>query len=86
MVDIADTFGIPEKGIRSLIVLVVWELWNERNARVSRHREASNISLLNEIKGHTDGLSGRIDASRLPTCGAAGHLQRSSRASSPGTP
>ena len=46
-----ETSGIPKKGIRSLIVLVVWEPWNERIARVFRHREASTISLLNEIKG-----------------------------------
>jgi hypothetical protein len=51
---LTETFGIPKKRIRSLIVLVVWELWNERNARVCRHREASNISLLNEIKGEAE--------------------------------
>jgi len=44
MVDIAEeTSGIPKKGICSRIPLVVWELWNERNARVFRHRKASTM-------------------------------------------
>jgi len=49
MLDIVDKKNsvIPKKGIRSLILLVVWESWNETNARVFRHGEASTISLVN---------------------------------------
>jgi len=40
-----------KKGVRSLIILVIWEIWRERNARIFDHREASVQQVLNVIKG-----------------------------------
>ena len=42
--------GVPRSGMRSLILLVVWELWKERNARTFERREQSATTLLLEIK------------------------------------
>jgi len=42
--------GVPRSGLRSLILLVVWELWKERNARTFERREQSATTLLLEIK------------------------------------
>jgi hypothetical protein len=32
---------VPRKGVRSLILLVIWEVWKERNDRVFNRRERS---------------------------------------------
>lgn len=42
--------GTPQKGVRSLLLLVSWELWLERNARTSKRRERSVTTLLSHIK------------------------------------
>jgi len=42
--------GVPRSGLRSLILLVVWELWKERNARTFERREQSATTLLLKIK------------------------------------
>jgi hypothetical protein len=36
--------------VRSLILLVIWEVWKERNDRVFNRREAAPPSLLAKIK------------------------------------
>jgi hypothetical protein len=38
--------GASRKGICSLIILVCWEVWNERNARVFDHTESTNFVVL----------------------------------------
>ena len=41
---------VPQKAIRSLSLLVIWEIWCERNARVFRKQETSVPGLLSKIK------------------------------------
>ena len=38
------------KGLRSLIILVCWEVWKERNARIFEHNGATNQQVLNKIR------------------------------------
>jgi hypothetical protein len=38
------------KGIQSLLILVCWSLWRERNARVFYNREKHTSALISEIK------------------------------------
>ena len=42
--------NILTKALRSLLLLVNWEIWKERNARTFDHRETSTIALLSKIK------------------------------------
>ncbi|XP_072151401.1 uncharacterized protein [Setaria viridis] len=39
-----------KKGLRSLIILVLWEVWKERNARVFQHQEQSIPRLVARIR------------------------------------
>ena len=41
---------MPWNAIRSLSLLVIWEIWRERNARVFRKHETSVLRLLAKIK------------------------------------
>nr|TKW34165.1 hypothetical protein SEVIR_2G286550v2 [Setaria viridis] len=41
------------KGLRSLIILVLWEIWPERNHRIYRHKEPSANRIVNCIKDQT---------------------------------
>jgi len=61
---LASTEGVPRKGLRSLILLVNWKIWNERNARIFYHKELAASSLLAEIK----------DEARLWRIAGAKHL------------
>ncbi|KAG2592888.1 hypothetical protein PVAP13_5NG584850 [Panicum virgatum] len=36
--------------MRSLLLLISWEIWNERNGRIFRHKESSLLTLLAKIK------------------------------------
>ena len=38
------------KGLRSLIMLVVWEIWLERNARIFKHKETPCPMVISRIK------------------------------------
>ena len=38
------------KGLRSLIILVIWEIWLERNARIFKHKESSCPRVISRIK------------------------------------
>jgi hypothetical protein len=40
----------PHKGLRSITLLVSWEIWKERNRRIFDHRESSVPSVVNRIK------------------------------------
>ena len=41
---------MPQSAVRSLALLVTWEIWRERNARVFRKHETSVLGLLAKIK------------------------------------
>ena len=58
---------MPRKGIRSLAILVIWEIWCERNARVFRKRETSAPGLLAKIKSEAGAwaLAGAKDLESL---------------------
>nr|CAH67882.1 OSIGBa0153E02-OSIGBa0093I20.11 [Oryza sativa] len=47
---LANTPNIPKKGLRSLILLVVWEIWKERNRRIFDNKEMAVGLLLAKIK------------------------------------
>jgi hypothetical protein len=38
------------KGLASLALLTVWEIWKERNARVFRHKLSPTFIILGKIK------------------------------------
>ena len=42
--------NVRTKALRSLLLLVNWEIWKERNARIFDRRESSTIALLTKIK------------------------------------
>lgn len=44
------TPGTPKIPVRALTMLVTWEMWKKRNARVFQHREISALSLFAKIK------------------------------------
>ncbi len=47
---LASVSGVPKKGLRTLILLIVWEVWEERNRRIFDHKEAATSYLLSKIK------------------------------------
>ena len=62
--------GVPRKGLHSLILLVVWEIWKERNARTfQKKKEVSTVSLQNKIEeARAWGLSGAKALRSLVSC------------------
>nr|TKW35829.1 hypothetical protein SEVIR_2G400700v2 [Setaria viridis] len=42
--------GVPRKGLRSLLLLVCWQLWLERNARTFQRTERPAHALLSQIR------------------------------------
>jgi hypothetical protein len=49
----ATTPSIPRKTMASIVMLVTWELWKERNRSVFRHDETSATALMSIIKQET---------------------------------
>ena len=49
--NITSSEHVPRKAACSLSLLVIWEIWRERNARVFRNHETSALGLLAKIKG-----------------------------------
>ena len=43
--------GVSRKGLKSLVILVCWEIWNERNARIFNGTEAPSFTVTEKIKG-----------------------------------
>ena len=41
---------LSPKTMRSLLLLICWEIWNERNGRIFRHKESSVLTMLAKIK------------------------------------
>ena len=48
--DAGNKNGVPRSGLRSLILLVVWEILKEHNARTFHRKEQSATTLLLKIK------------------------------------
>ena len=65
--NITSCEDMPRKGIKSLSLLVIWEIWRERNARVFRKQETSAPGLLAKIKNEAGGwaLAGAKDLELL---------------------
>jgi len=59
--------GVPGRGFRSLLLLVNWELWLERNARTFKHAERPVHILLLKIneEARTWGVAGAKHLSAL---------------------
>nr|TKW05006.1 hypothetical protein SEVIR_7G147400v2 [Setaria viridis] len=49
-IGITSTPGTPRKAYRSLTLLIMWELWNERNSRIFRHKGSPTTQLMAKIK------------------------------------
>jgi len=45
-----EKLGMPIKSIWALTILVAWELWKERNARIYQRRHSASESLVVKIK------------------------------------
>ena len=45
--------GVSRKGLKSLVILVCWEIWNERNARIFNSTEAPSFTVAEKIKIET---------------------------------
>jgi hypothetical protein len=60
------TICVAKQGLRSLIILVCWEVWKERNARIFEHFGTPNHLLLQKIK----------DEAQLWISAGAKHLAR----------
>ena len=48
--NITTTPAIPRKAVRTLTMLILWEIWKERNSRVFQRQESSALSLFAKIK------------------------------------
>jgi hypothetical protein len=42
--------GFKQKGIASLTLLVTWEIWNKRDARVFRNKSVAHMVVLEKIR------------------------------------
>jgi hypothetical protein len=47
---LADGITPHQKALASLAMLTVWEIWNERNARVFRNKQSPSFVILDRIK------------------------------------
>jgi hypothetical protein len=47
---LAEAPGAHRKGLASLILLIVWMIWEERNARVFKHKLSLTFVILDKIK------------------------------------
>lgn len=61
----------PAKAVKTLIILISWELWCERNARIFRHNGSPPMAVVNKIKGEaaTWVLAGASSLSAFTTLG-----------------
>lgn len=45
--------NVPRKALKSVIILVAWEFWYERNVRIFRHTATTRTTILAKIKEET---------------------------------
>jgi hypothetical protein len=65
--NITFTEHVPQKAIRSLSLLVIWEIWRQRNARVFTNHETSAVGLLAKIKNEAAAwVSAGVKGFRVP--------------------
>ena len=43
--------GVSRKGLKSLVILVCWEIWNERSARIFSSTKVLSFTVAEKIKG-----------------------------------
>ena len=43
--------GVSRKGLKFLVILVCWKIWNEHNARIFDSTEAHSFTVAKKIKG-----------------------------------
>ena len=48
--NISTTAAVPKKAVRSLTMLISWEVWKERNNRVFNQKETPPTRLMEKIK------------------------------------
>jgi hypothetical protein len=51
--NLTEAPDINRHGTRSLLLLVIWEIWLERNARVFNRVESSALTVFTKIKSET---------------------------------
>ena len=49
--EIVGTRGVSRKGLKSLVILVCWEIWNKCNACIFNSTEALSFTVAEKIKG-----------------------------------
>ena len=49
--EMAAIRGVSRKDLKSLVILVCWEIWNERNVRIFNSTEAPSFTVAEKIKG-----------------------------------
>ncbi|KAF8691997.1 hypothetical protein HU200_039942 [Digitaria exilis] len=47
---ITTTTGIARKWVKSLAILMTWEIWKERNGRTFHRKEHSTVALMATIR------------------------------------
>jgi hypothetical protein len=50
---VAEGWSPHRKGLASLALLTVWEIWKKQNARVFRHKSSHSFVILDKIKCET---------------------------------
>ena len=50
---LAWTQGVPRRGLKFLVILVCWEVWMERNARIFNRTKASSFVVTTKIRDET---------------------------------
>ena len=58
--------GVSRKGLKSLVILVCWEIWNEGNACIFNSIEAPSFTVAEKIKGEASAWTGRGEAPVVP--------------------
>lgn len=46
----SDPEATKHKGLKSVLLLVDWEIWRERNARIFRGKEATTHQIINQVQ------------------------------------
>ena len=62
----APTRRVSHKGLKSLVILVCWEIWNERNAGIFNGTKAPSFAVTEKIKRGFGLDFGRGEASGVP--------------------